>query len=351
MAFTTGSGTFTDLQNAIIAHALADGWTEANGLGTGFPLTIGNTFVDLQTYTETETDFTIGSTRGTFTATNGALGLGIDSASAAADAALGSDASARIPNATFAITNYFIFSDPASGSNYIHVCFEFTNGPDPRVFQHFSFGEVNKQGLTHGGISYVSSMYRRGYAASQGSGSSSGNWNSLNRSSWPFAGAVGEADDGSSDTSYIIHSPTPVDSAAGYPAMNTLIKRGAQMWDSTRMGGDFENTMSASSVGYKPGWSGMHITQNPPFTGAISLQILPCILVNSTGSSGSITWCGVFPDVRQGNMTNYSAGDEVSFGSDTWQIFPWTKQTANTLLNDQNIVTSGQACLAYRKVV
>lgn len=356
MAFTTGSGSFNDLLTAIVQHAIADGWSEVNGFGTGFPISIGNTVVDLQTYIQQDNNVTLGLAGGPFDAVYGALGLGVDGTAASNNAALGDGAASRIPNASFVITNYYIFSDPASGTNYVNVCFEFTNGVDPRVFQHFSFGEIDRQGMTYTGISYTASGYRRGYALTGGEGANAQDWNSINRGSFPFAGRVGEADDGSTETSFLIHGTSPVDSANGYPAAGVLTTRGASLWDSTRIGGDFiasmRNTVnSGNGDGYKPGWTGMQITSNMPFTGAISMQVLPFILSNLGGEAGAITWCGVFPDVRQCNMVNYAPGDEVSFGADTWQIFPWTRQTSESLLNQPNIVTSGPAALAYRKVV
>lgn len=351
MAFTTGSGTFTNMMGAIVTHAVADGWTETGGLGTGFPLNINDTYVDYETYTQTDDDFTTGVNAGPFTATYMRMALGTDASDATSNLSDG----VRVPNAHFTITNYYIYSDSASGTNYIHCVFQFSNGTNDDVYQHFSFGEIDKGALTHDGIGYVSSRFARGYAESQVSGSSALDWNSINRGCWPFSGAVGENDDGFSETSYMIYDHTngsPVDSVAGYPASDTFILDGTLLWDSTRSGRDVVDPADRSFTGggWKPGyWS---ITNDPmPFAGAVSLNIFPFILANGTGSGNSITWCGQFPDVRVCSMKDFNPGDEIVYSGDTWQIFPWTRKTDNALLTNQNIVTSGLAGMAYKKVI
>lgn len=350
MAYSTGSGTFTALMAAVAVHAVTDGWTESDGLGTGFPLEINTTFVDFDTYTASETDYTENAGGGAITSTYARLALGTSAANATTNAA---SVDCLIPNAGYTITAWHIFSDATGTPNYIHVVFQFSNGVNADVYQHFSFGEIDQQGMTHTGVSYAAVPMRRGYAAGIGSGQSADDWNSINRGSFPFAGAVGENDDGDTDTQYIVDGTTTgVDSAAGYPTADTVYTSGSLLWDASRMGEDVEESLDyrGGGAGWKPAWGGMNANSQMPFTGAITMSPFPFILCNGTGSGNSITWLGVFPDVRQCNMTNFAPGDEITYGSDTWKIFPWTRQTDNSFLNDAYLVTSGQAGLAYKKV-
>lgn len=59
MAYSTGSGDYVALMAAVLAHAVADGWVEAGGIGTGWPISSGIVNgVDWDSVTDTETDFT-----------------------------------------------------------------------------------------------------------------------------------------------------------------------------------------------------------------------------------------------------------------------------------------------------
>lgn len=49
---------------------------------------------------------------------------------------------------------------------------------------------------------------------------------------------------------------------------------------------------------------------------------------------------GVVPGMRYMDMTNYLPGDEFTFGSDTWKVFPWYNKGGR----------SGQRGIAYKKV-
>jgi len=349
MAYSTGSGTYTQMMDAVAVHAVADGWVEDGGGGSGFPISKGvNRGVDFTTFTQSDQNVTAGYGGGSpFTARYMRLGIGTTPALATTDAA---SADCLVPNMSFTITAWHIFSDTTL-CDYIHVAFQFGNGVDSDLFQHFSFGEIDAQGMTHGGIAYASSRYSRGYALNSNSGTAAADWNSLNRSSFHFAGNVGEKDNGLTELRWMINGPTPVDAGASYPAVDILQVSGNNVWDCIRMGGVLENPASTSlAASWKLAWCAL-IPQPMPFAGSVSLMPLPFVITNGGGTGNFGTWCGQFPNVRYCSMTGHNPGDEITFAGETWKLFPWLKKTDNSVLNDASIVASGTAGFAYKKVL
>jgi hypothetical protein len=60
------------------------------------------------------------------------------------------------------------------------------------------------------------------------------------------------------------------------------------------------------------------------FNGLTPLFPIPII---AERASDKWSYIGRVPNTRMLNMTNYSAGDEVTFGSDTWKVFPQHSKT------------------------
>ena len=89
MAYSTGAGDYTALMSAVLVHAIGDGWTEVNGVGTGWPISKGQIRgVDWSTYTAVEVDLTNGGDGVTKTQRWIRLGIGTSGADATANAAL-----------------------------------------------------------------------------------------------------------------------------------------------------------------------------------------------------------------------------------------------------------------------
>ncbi len=351
MAYSTGSGTYDQMMDAVATHAVTDGWVEDGGLGTGFPISKGvNRGVDYVTVTQSEQNVTAGyAGPSPFTSRFMRIGLGVNPAAATADAA---GANCTVPNMNYIISAWHIFSDPTL-CDYVHVVFQFSNTVDSDLFQHFSFGEIDKQGMTHGGVAYASARFARGYAINNVSGNASLDWNSLNRGSWHFAGRVGELDDGSSELRWMMNSPAPVSTGAGFIAADSLQTAGANCWDCIRLGADVDNGPVYSGntgAGYKLATAALGATPMP-FSGAVSLMPLPFVVTNGGGSGNHGVWCGQFPNVRYCSMEGHNPGDEITYAGETWKLFPWTKKTDNNLLNDSYTVSSGSAGFAYKKVV
>jgi len=57
-------------------------------------------------------------------------------------------------------------------------------------------------------------------------------------------------------------------------------------------------------------------------------------------------WLGQMPDISIVNMHAFTAGQEVTVGSDTWMVFPWVRKRYEQDNNEE----SGNAGVAYKKV-
>ena len=56
-------------------------------------------------------------------------------------------------------------------------------------------------------------------------------------------------------------------------------------------------------------------------------------------------WMGTQPDIAIINIGNYSPGDELTVGSDTWKVFPWVRKQ---FLDDETEETR-HGGVAYKK--
>lgn len=353
MSFATGSGDYVQLMNAILSFAVADGWIEDGGVGTGWPISKGRVRgVDWDTATFIENDLTIGGVGGQITSRSIYLGLGATPAIASSNAA--TQNGSRFRNAHYVFSNWWLFSDPASGADYVHAVVKFSNGVNSDVYGHISFGEIQRYGMTHGGVMYSMAHRAFGFAATNGSGNGAGSWNSYNRGHNIWTGAIGEAADAFSDLNIIANSPLAADSAAGFPSVDVWYNDGDKVWDATGLGADLDNVLQWEGQN----GSGMRWTTNTgasnamPFSGAVSFMNCPCILMNGNFGGARAVYAGDFPNVRICGLGETFLGEEeIIYAGETWQIFPWLRNTANNVLNDQGVVTSGRLGVAYKKVV
>jgi hypothetical protein len=352
MSYSTGSGDYTALMSAVLAHAVADGWVEAGGVGTGWPISKGNVRgVDYSTFTVIEDDQTAGGIGGSKTQRYMRLGIGASPASATTDAV---STTTICPNMAYTFSEWHIFSDP-SVNDHIHVVYKFSNGPNVDCYGHFSFGEINKGGLTYGSIAYVTAWGGRGYAVSGANWAGASDWNSINRCKNAWSGNVGEGDDGTALMTFNINaanSPIP-SGVSGWPVVDTNYYDGDSLWGkSFRISADINGDVDVSGWDSQPSLNWYASAAVPPAqTGAITMMSIPFILTNSTTSSGVLRWAGTFPNVRKTSMNGVSPGDEITFGAEIWKVFPLLRNTPNSELNLAYKVTSGRAAIAFKKVV
>ena len=163
MSYTTGSGSYTALMAAVLAFAVAEGWTEAGGIGTGWPISKGNVRgVDWSSFTVADQDYLSGV--GVAKTTRWIrIAVGTSPADATTNAG-STTTSASVPNMEYTIDTWHIFNDSTIG-DHINVVIEFSNGVDAKVYGHFSFGELNKHGMTYGGLAYAATHPCRGFPA------------------------------------------------------------------------------------------------------------------------------------------------------------------------------------------
>lgn len=362
MSYSTGSGDYIALMNAVLAFAIADGWTTTGG---NWPISKGVVRgVDWTTFTQNEPDFTLlgGANR---SARYLRIAVGTSPANATSNAA-SSATSTLVPNMDRTFTSWHIFSDPGVGKpDYIGVAVQFSNGSDFSCWGHFMFGEIDRNGMTHTGVAFASSNIMRAYASGTGSsftGSSSRDWNGgLNgRNIGPFTGSVGLVsfpryydNVGNSLVAIIDGTISPLP-ASDWPAVDTVLTRN-NFLNMTSFGADWIGVPVGRGVITAGGAKGFRYAtmascaKAQPYSGALSTAPFHLVAMSGTSNAARAIFLGTFPGVRNTSVEDYGEGDEVTFASDTYKLFPYlVKKDFSTL--ETNQVTSGYLGLAYKKV-
>lgn len=362
MTYSTGSGDYNALMAAVLAHAVTDGWTTSGG---NWPISKGNVRgVAWSSRTVSVTDYLSGGSI-PFTERIIDLAIGTSLANATANAAIPANC-VQIRNMNWSSTEWFIFSDPAN-YNYIHVVTRFSNGYDADCFNHFSFGELDKGGMTYTGIAYAASHGRRAYmaliASSSTNTSQSYDWNCGLNSNWRghFSGRANTVSSWDRQPSAGINNlvfivdPTvsPLPGAGGWQAADTVGDQ-TQVLDTTAPddGGLTDvNGARLDTGSYSFGMNFVNGAANvQPYSGGVTMGALPFILLNGTDQSAQGMFLGIFPGVRICTLDTYAAKDEVTYGSDTWKLMPLLKKTDWSLMQQNRIISSGNTGYAYKKV-
>lgn len=360
MTYSTGAGDYNALMAAVLAHAVTDGWTTSGG---NWPISKGNVRgVDWWTWTQAATDYLSGAGIDfTERIINIAVGTSLANAT---DNASSSTTSVQVRGMNFAITEWHIFSDPAN-YNYIHVVTRSSNGYDADTFQHFSFGQIDKGGMTYGSVAYAASSNRRPYVAKIPSSATeayqSYDWNCGVNSNYPthFSGRVPipSAYDriGTRNNLVYIISPTasPVPGSGGWPQPDILQKQ-SSVFDTNsadRTPVSSVGDVALNSTQYSPGMNFMVSVANAhPYSGGVSLAPLPFIITNGHVSTSLAMFLGMFPGVRVCSMRTFAQGNEITYAADTWKLLPLLKQTDFSNMQKGSVVSSGETGYAYKKV-
>jgi len=360
MAYSTGSGNYVALMAAVLAHAVADGWVEAGGIGTGWPISKGNVRgVDWTSFTASNTDYTNGGVPHTTRWIR--LAVGTSPANATTNAA-SSATSAHFPNMEYTIDTWHIFSDPSIG-DHINVVVQFSNGVDAQVFGHFSFGELNKHGMTYGGLAYASAHPCRGFAAdNNGDENFARDWQagiyaSIYRH---FTGRLGFSYTNQLTFNNFVYVSHPMNSP--FPTLpiwpsNDVIYDHSRLLDvygPSETSYEPQNGSPSYITNFSPKFSASALfAVSQPYSGGVSLMPIPVLISNTTSNSTTLRYINVgsAPNIRVCSLANLLAGDEVTYAGDTWQVFPFLCQKAMNTLGKNGIVSSGPHGLAYKKVV
>lgn len=353
MAYSIGSGTYVDLMAAVLTFAQANGWT-----GT-WPISNGGSVGALNWTTETfgANDYTVGGAGTPKTQRNINFHIG----QTVADTAI----KTRLPNMEYSL-NWFLFADNTKGK-HIHGVVRFNNGVNSDCYGHFSFGDIDKEGMTHSGLGYVSAHYQRGFAAGVGGidqafGDGSGDWNSIFRAGFHFAGREGANDEGFTDFAWFAkdtNPPFPVGN--GWPTPGVTYGSGANLWKTTRPSIQGHSphvehhmlTLANTSFPYKINppinWFPFN-SRVQPFSGAVSFAPIPVFPLAGSGTGARMMMVGSIPNVRTCSLDGYVPEEEVTFAGETWKLFPFLRKTDNSLLGRRLQITSGMLGLAYKMV-
>lgn len=359
MTYSTGSGDYIALMNAVLTHAIADGWTTTGG---NWPISKGVVRgVDWSSYTVNDPDFTaLGGANRTMRILR--IAIGTSPANATANAAANAT-SAQAFNFERTFSNWWIFSDPGVGKpDYIHVVAQFSNGVNADCFTHFSFGEVDKHGMTHTGVTYATGSPKRGYqstSSTSATGNASLDYNSglYGRVRSAYTGNINQTYSPSNPFSVnqlvLIVDPTVSPLPSGWPLADTVIT-GDLVWNVLSTDSNAASNIAPSErlSGDNFNWSTWPQFATPmPFSGAVSLGTLPIWLNRLVSSASLVMYLGTIPGVRACGMLNYVATNEVTYGSDTWMIFPMLRSTPWAQMQVFNIVSSGLSGYAFKKVI
>lgn len=362
MTYSTGSGDYNALMAAVLAHAITDGWTTSGG---NWPISKGNVRgVNWATRTISATDFRSGSGLA-ITERIIDLAVGTSLSNSTTNAGIAANA-VQVRGMQYSITEWFIFSNPAA-FNYIHVVTRSSNGYDSDVYQHFSFGELDKGGMTYTAVAYAAASGRRPYVAlavaAGTQGQQSYDWNGGQNTNWPchFSGwdSIPSNYDrftaaGVNNIVFII-SPTvsPVPGSGGWPQPDTI---GTQV---SLLDTCSPDDLAVTSVGVVATNSSQYAmglnfivgtAQAQPYSGGVSFAPLPFIIMNGQLSTSSGMFLGIFPGVRICSLSTFAAKDEVTYASDTWKLMPLLKKTAFSFMQLGGTVSSGETGYAYKKV-
>ena len=359
MAYSTGSGDYLALMAAVLAHAVTDGWVEAGGIGTGWPISKGNVRgIDWATDTVAATDYTNGAAVPK-TARFLKLAAGTSPANATANAA--GSIYAHVPNMEYNFDAWHIFSDP-SLCDYIHVVVQFTNGIDAQGFGHFSFGEIFKHGMGYTAIAYTSAHPVRGFSPNnvfsnnQTNDAHSGVYGRIRRI---FTGNLGWFSFlsfftvGNPVTFIVDPTVNPFPVSGVWPTPDVLYDSSSLLDSYGPSSGSFFIDSDDPGVKNAKFSHNSLFTISQPYSGGVSLGPIPLFIANSTSNISSLRFINVgsFPNVRLCSLANLLAGDEITYASDTWKVFPFVARKERSTLGQQYKVSSAFYGLAYKKVI
>lgn len=257
---------------------------------------------------------------------------------------------------------WHFFAD-ATVSDHIHCVVEIK----PGIYMHFSIGHVDKRGLTHSGVAYVTATpnyYFRN--VSNWLSSAANSYNHPWHANCPFAWSTSQGGGHvfSSVATYQNNAPcilkhanawpatwqTPIASASGTGTIRGILLGTANI----SVHFDPVSWPSTTFTGNQGLLSGVVVAEPTPYSNVTPLFPLPVFRYHYDSAIGAdsqrMCYLGDFPNVRLCNMTNLLPGQEITVGAETFKVFPILRQTpwADRLLYDAP--TSGQWAIAYKKV-
>lgn len=263
------------------------------------------------------------------------------------------------------VEEWHFFSDP-SLCLYLHCAFRVVYGGRSYWF-HLSTGELNQLGMSHHGVTYLTTSEMTPFAATSESSTSSGaqTHNSIARSGYMMGGWEASSSSSVLTTASSVQYAFTQSGGAGFPIpvgtewpdLGVTHANGKALLPTAvpQLGGRANidqwsySTASSAAVG-SVGWA----TIQHPTTGYTSLGTLPLIVVSGTFTavSPTLVMMGEYPNVKTTRIDLLGEGSEITVGADTWMCFPLLRKTAvSNSLSKPRIPLSGPAGIAYKKVI
>jgi hypothetical protein len=375
MTYATGGsgGTLVDLMDALRGFALGQGWTidKWDSVNRLLFVTKGICTVTMNgTITENVNVYSGINGSGTFAATaDHRIRFAMGASNTAALTTYHSHPGSPVTTQTDSDAPYIngmngpylawhFFAD-ATVSDHIHCIVQIS----AEVFMHFSMGFVDKKGLTHNGVAYVTAAPNAYFRnVSNYTNGTSGSMNTPEYLNFPFCG--------------VANNQTPFQPAS-YDFSPSMIIKNSNAWPAGWHGpvasatgaspllGLIHRTVNTSAI-YRPEeWpkdvnAGGHLlnlvvqAEAAPYSNIVPLFPVPVFKYHYSSAVGAtsrrLCYVGDFPNIRLVNMTNLIPGQEITVGSDTFKCFPVLRQElwANRLLYP--LPSSGQFGIAYKKV-
>jgi hypothetical protein len=343
----TGAETLADIFGLIDNFATANGWTVHNSTSTYLRLEQGDCHVSLAATTTATVDDKNGPS-GSNAAPDHRIEarLSVPGDGGVAEATIRASALRAVSNDwTPPYANYWLFSgDGVDDPPYIHLVVQKSNGR----FCHLSFGVYDKKGAVYDGGAFVHGVYFHWWfanAAFPSSGFSREGSDASSSDHWFVGSAVNQ----SGFATYNVYLGDVDSDAVIHNNGNTAITNG-------RMTGLFEN--GGGVIGYDSGlssssarWFGHVFFLGPnPINGVSPLFEIPAMRFYSP--NGRSQYLGSVPGVSYCSMIGRNEGEEVSFATDDYMIFPvkrflpWKPEPWAA-----RVVTSGPYGFAFKKVV
>ena len=221
--------------------------------------------------------------------------------------------------------SYHLFTDGTS-DDYIHAVLQISSG----VFRHFGFGTLDKFGDNWVGGEYVYGHYH----------DTATNATPINTNHNTLLDGLGASTAQAARAATIrITSGLPNQSPAVWGVAASVLSANIGTDTATNVRRQIHGTFRA---GMEPrGFA------NP--TGGASFGVVPMYSIGAyyrDPSNDRVYLLGYMLDVRALDITNFSAEQEITIGSDTWIIFPMSRKSSAAIASRS--VNSG---FAYKKIV
>lgn len=253
---------------------------------------------------------------------------------------------------------WHFFADPTV-SDHVHVVVQ----KDADTYRHFSVGLLDKRGLTHDGVAYVTACPGKWYRDVNLYNPSNAGNRPFNQPAWqplPFVRNHGfQFSNGTADgePSIILRNSNAWPAEWTGAGVSVIGRDGVAPRYRTMMSlmGNFQNPNSFPSEANAGNYllDMIVIAEPMPYSNAVPMFPVPMFrsYYNSADlSKNALCYAGDFPNVRALNMTNMLPGQEINLTGDVWKVFPAMRQENWAMSGIVDKASTGQFAVAYKKV-